>query len=217
MVEKSARAVSVIGGADGPTSVFIAGRTRKPSLKIWIKNRYYKYKRGKVAKKITVNPHTLQEVVQYIQDVYGAVEVSKESHNYLEQYRSLKESLILQHKPELLGELAEVKRPADYDESSLREFFKQVQLRSEKAECISDEFFSMDFQLYEVQVPEVGRIEFGIDTMWDIFGSSYSGSKKGMKKLEKISKDVYLYYGVTEEDIRDKTKRYLTLLTVLSS
>jgi len=75
----------------------------------------------------------------------------------------------------------------------------------------------MDFLLYEVQVPDVGRIKFGIDTMWDVCGSSYSGSKKGMKQLEKISKDVYLYYGVSAEDIRDKTKRYSVLLTVLSS
>lgn len=217
MIEKSARAVSIIGGADGPTSIFMAGKTKKFSLKIWVKNKYTQYKRGRVAKKIVPNPHTLREVIRYIQDVYGGVEVSKGSHNYQEQYRDLKTSLILQHKPELLGELAELKRPSGYDEKSLRDFFEQVELRSQKAFCIPDEFFPMDFKLYEVQVPDVGQIEFCIDTMWDIFGNSYSGSKKGMRQLKKISKDVYLYYGVTPEDIRNKTKRYSVLLTVLSS
>lgn len=217
MIEKSARAVSVIGGADGPTSIFIAGKTKKLSLKLWIKNRYYQHKRGKVAKKIIPNSHSLQEVIQYIQDAYGAVEVSKESHNYREQYKDLKASLILQHKPELLGELAEIKRPTDCDEKSFRDFFEQAELRSQKAISIPEELFSMDFHVYEIMVPDVGRIEFGIDTKWDIFGDSYSGSKKGMKELEKISKDVHMYYGVTAEDIRDKTKRYSVLLTVLSS
>lgn len=217
MVEKSARAVSVIGGADGPTSVFIVGKTKKFSLKIWIKNKYTQYKRYRMAKKIHSNPHTLQEVIRYIQDVYGGVEVSKDSHTYQEQYKDLKASLILQHRPELLGELAELKCPASYEEKSLREFFEQVERRNQKALSIPEELFSMDFQLYEVHIPEVGRIEFGIDTIWDIFGSSYSGSKKGMKELEKISKDVYLYYGVTSEDIRDKSKRYSVLLTVMSA
>ena len=75
----------------------------------------------------------------------------------------------------------------------------------------------MDFQIYKVQMPDGGQIEFGIDTIWDVFGSSFGGSKKGMKELEKISKDVYLYYGVTEDDIREKTKRYSALLSILSS
>ncbi len=217
MIEKNTGAVSIIGGADGPTSVFIAGKTKKLSLKVWIKNQYYRHKRNRLAKKILPNPHTLQEVIRYIQDEYGAVEMSKESHNYLEQYKSLKESLILQHKPELLGELAELNCPAGYDEKSLREFFEKVELRSQKAERIPDELFPMEFQVYEIQVPDVGQVEFGIDTVWDVFGNSCSGSKKGMKKLQQISKDVYLYYGVTEEDIREKTKRYSVLLTMLSS
>ena len=31
LIEKSVSAVSIIGGADGPTSVFLASRTRKKS------------------------------------------------------------------------------------------------------------------------------------------------------------------------------------------
>lgn len=218
MSKKNACSVSIIGGADGPTSVFIAGKTgktRKIPLKERIRRGIYQRKRRKIEKTITANPHTLEEVIQYLQDNYSAVEVSKGSHTYLEQRKCLKESLIMQHKPELLGELAELKRPTDYDEKSLREFFEQVKLRSKKAESIPDEFLPMDFHVYKVQVSGVGEMEFGIDTIWNIFGSSYSGSKKGMKQLHRISKDVHLYYGVTEEDIRNKSERYLVLVTTL--
>lgn len=219
MIEKSAHSVSIIGGADGPTSVFIVGKSGKKRhipLKERIRRFFYQRKRRKVEKTITANSHTLEEVILYLQDTYGAVELAKESHSYLEQRKSLKESLILQHKPELLGELAEVKRPAAHDEKSVKEFLEQVNLRSQKAERVPDELLPMDFHVYVIEVPNVGQIEFGIDIKWDVFGSSYSGSKKGMKQLQCISQDAYLYYGVTEEDIRDKTKRYSILVTTLS-
>ena len=53
--------------------------------------------------------------------------------------------------------------------------------------------------------------------IWNIFGISYSGNKKVMKQFEKISKDLYIYYGVSEDDIKKKTERYLSLVTALSS
>ncbi len=38
MIEKSKSGVSIIGGADGPTSIFIAGKKQKRSLKVKIRN-----------------------------------------------------------------------------------------------------------------------------------------------------------------------------------
>ena len=37
-----------------------------------------------------------------------------------------------------------------------------------------------------------------------------------MKKFDKIFRKVYLYYGVTQEDIDNKTKRYIELVKTLS-
>ena len=36
-----------------------------------------------------------------------------------------------------------------------------------------------------------------------------------MKHFQKISRDLYSYYGVSEADIRDKTQRYSELVTAL--
>ena len=52
MKQKSKNAISIIGGADGPTSIFIAGHSKKQPLKIRIKNSIYRYKRKKVEKTI---------------------------------------------------------------------------------------------------------------------------------------------------------------------
>ena len=41
-----------------------------------------------------------------------------------------------------------------------------------------------------------------MDRIWGMISCSYSGKKGEMKRLRAIYKDVYLYYGVTKEDIR---------------
>lgn len=55
MKEKSKSEVSIIGGADGPTSIFIAGRTRKKPLKVRIRNIIYRYRRKIVEKKVVAD------------------------------------------------------------------------------------------------------------------------------------------------------------------
>ena len=97
--------VSIIGGADGPTSIFIAGKGGKVKLTTRIQNYFRKLKRNRVKKRITANPHTLEEVVELMKREYGAEEVSQQSHNYLEQRKCLKASLVMRHRPDLLGEL----------------------------------------------------------------------------------------------------------------
>ena len=60
-------------------------------------------------------------------------------------------------------------------------------------------------------------MEIEIDYQWDILGISYSGDQKAMKTLKKMSRRLYLLYGVTKEDIQKQTKRYSSLLAALSS
>ena len=100
MGKKCVNTVSVVSGEDGPTSIFIAGKINRQSVKTRIKNVIYRYKRKKEEKKITANLHSLYETVQYAKDKYGLIEVKSTDREYIEQRRCLKESLIVQHKPE---------------------------------------------------------------------------------------------------------------------
>lgn len=212
----NAKSVSIIGGADGPTSVFIAGRQSKPKLSQRIKNHFYKKKRLKTEKKIVANPHTIDEVIRYITDKYSAVEVSAEEYSYIEERKGLKESLIIRNKPELLGDLMEIKRPKEMTKDTMKMFFEEIQKRSQRAEQIPDEEFPMDFHIYEIKYA-FGQVRISIEKNWNEFGISSSGDKKNMKKLKAIAKDIYLYYGVTGEDIDNRTSRYSVLVTMLSS
>lgn len=217
LTSKSAKSVSIIGGADGPTSIFIAGQNKKWNLKDRVKRYFYQKKRAKVERSITAHPHTLEEVAQYCVDKYGAKQESQQSHAYIEERSCLKESLIIRHRPELLGDLAQVDKPDRHDEEAMREFWSKVEERSRRARGISDTQMPMDFHIYVIEVEQAGCVRISMDVLWEIFGCSYSGSKQGMKQLQRIAKELYTYYGVTEADIQEQTERYRALVTTLAS
>jgi len=154
-------AVEIIGGADGPTSVYIAGRKKRVPIKHRIRNRIYKWKSKRAAKQIVPGARTIPEVVAYAVKKYGAIEADKK---------------------ERLGEAEE---------------------------------FPMDFHIYEIRI-DGGRLEMEIDDHRNVFSVSYSGRKKSMKRLKEIARDLYLYYGVSEEDILQKSERYHSLRAMLS-
>ena len=181
-------AVGIIGGADGPTSVYIAGRKKGVPIKHRIQNRIYKWKSKRAAKRIVAGTRTLSEVVTYAVEKYGGAEADINSRKYATQKNCLKASLISRHKTELL---------------------------EEPAEEILQEQMPMDFHIYEICIGD-GTLEMEIDYHWNIFNVSYSGSKKSAKRMKEIAKDLYLYYGVSEEDILQKSERYHSLRAMLS-
>lgn len=210
-------AVSIIGGADGPTSIFIAGKlSGKRSLREHIRQRIYKYRRKRAEKKICADPHTLKEVIAYAHKKYHATEMPRTNREYLEQYAGAREGLIIMHKPELLDSLAEIAQPDVLNEESAKEICRQIQLQREMLANIPDCEMPMDFHIYEIRLKD-GWMGIQIDFKWGMFEVSYSGNKRTMKNMKKIAKELYMYYGVSREDIQNKTKRYLALLAILSS
>lgn len=145
MEQKSKNGVSIIGGADGPTSVFIAGHSKNQPLKLRIKNSIYRYKRKKVEKTIVANPHSLSETVQYAKEKYGLKETASVDREYIEQIKCLKESLILQHEPEFLGEMKDIPLPDYFNEASVIEYFGKIKTRSEMIAEMPDSIISMVF------------------------------------------------------------------------
>lgn len=216
MKGKSKSGVSIIGGADGPTSIFIAGRAQKRPLKVRIRSILYRFKRKRAEKKVVAGEHTLDELVQYAKNSYNLIETNSSERKYIEQQNNLKESLILQHKPEILGEMKDIPKPNIYNEKSIREYLYKIEARREMIAEMPDNVIPMNFHLYEIRIGD-DSLEMNIDSIWNIFAISYSGNKKVMKQFQKISKDLYIFYGVSENDIKKKTERYLSLVTALSS
>lgn len=214
---KGAGSVSIIGSADGPTSIFIVGKGGKVKLTTRIQNYFRIIKRNRIKKQITANPHTLEEVVELLKREYGAVEVSQQSFNYQEQRKCLKASLVMRHRPDLLGELMDLKPPEGEDVKALKAFWGQIQEQEKRAVEIADDIFPLDFHIYEIRCPKNCMMQIGVETVWQVLDGSFSGDKKTMKQLRKLYKKIYLYYGVTAEDIKNETERYKSLLGVLCS
>ena len=215
MTEKSKSSVAIIGGADGPTSIFIAGRTGKKSLKNRVQNYIYKCKCKRAEKKISAGSHTFEEVVAYAIDKYDLMEVNTSQGKYTELKKNIKEYMVIRHKPELLGDLKDISKPDFQNEDSIRKFYEQIEARSEMIAQIPDSEMPMDFHIYQLKKDE-GSLEMKIDYIWNFFSVSYSGNKKSMKQFKKIGQDLYLYYGVDEADIKTKSERYSSLLAALS-
>lgn len=68
----NAETIAIIDGADGPTGVFMVGGKR--SIKVRITDYLYRRKQKNIAKKIVAGTHTLEEVLQYAKNTYGATE-----------------------------------------------------------------------------------------------------------------------------------------------
>ena len=170
-------------------------------------------KKARAEASVAAGTHTLDEVIQYLEEKYHAVKISEEKISYREQYHCLRESLILRWCPKLLGDAAKIDELDRTDKASLERFLKQTELRSEAAKAVTEEQFPMDFCLYKVAIPEAGRIEVMIEKKWGVLTCSYTGKAK--KRLIEICRDVYLYYGVSKEDIQNKTERYQSLVMVL--
>ena len=106
--------------------------------------------------------------------------------------------------------------PEDANEEAIQEFLEKVKERTEMAGQIPDELFPMDYHVFEIEFEGIGNIHFEIEKKYEILSGSYSGKKKGIKKLANINRDIYQYYGVTKKDIEEKSKRYSSLVTTLS-
>ena len=65
--------------------------------------------------------------------------------------------------------------------------------------------------------PKNCKMQIGVETVWQVLDASYSGDKRSMKQLKKLSEEIYLYYGVAAEDIKNQTERYQSLLAILCS
>ena len=137
--------------------------------------------------------------------------ISIEQIKYHNEKKSVKEAVIYKYKPELLGEFQHISAPDISDEKSMQEFYQLLEERERIIETISDEEISMDFKMYEF-VQGNSHLEMVLDSKWNILYVNYGGDREQMRKLKKIAQDIYLYYGVTEEDIKNKTERYAALV-----
>ncbi len=214
-IEKSSGSVSIIGGSDGPTSVFLVGRNKR-TIKQRLQKLFFSLRRKWCALWIKPGAHSMEEVISYAKSTYGFVELSKEEKEYITQYEELRTSFIIMKQPELLGEYATQPVLLSHDEAGIREFQRQLEERKQKAREISAEEFPIDFHVLKKK-DGTGKMELCLEGRFGSISGGWSSRGKGKnRKFKRIYRDIYRYYGVMEEDIVKKTERYQDLVRILA-
>ena len=65
-MKKTADNIRIIGKSDGPTSVFIAGKDKKKTLRQKIEKSMYDFRRKRVIKFLRADSHSVDEVADYV-------------------------------------------------------------------------------------------------------------------------------------------------------
>lgn len=218
---KKVTSSTVIGGADGPTSIFLAGKGRDKNIFRRIRNdcrtKRYQGKRRKGEKSIVPGAHSLMELAQYMQEKYGAVEMDTREEAFQKRRNQMKYSLLRQERPDLVGEEDMPPSPENMEDAdAVREWFgklTEMEKRGEEmAAALPEEVFPVDYHIYCIDLGD-SHMEIETESGRGILGASASGSQK---QFQAVMKDIYLYYGVTQKDIEEKTDRYQSLVTELS-
>lgn len=225
--KKAVTATTIIGGSDGPTSIFLAGkfrgRQRNPLCRLrdrW-RDGQRKKRRAKVMAALTAKPHTLDQVARHIRKKYHAVELERESGRAQEGYRNHKTALVYREQSERMEQMGypfpDRKRPADFhDRTAVEEWYGYMKEYDEAAMRLDDSFVPMDYHIYQICPEHGGVLEVEMEKMRGLLSLSFRSPKKNRRAMKKIWRDIYRYYGVTQEDIENSTDRYLTLVTVLA-
>ena len=205
---------TIIGGADGPTSVFLLKKNSKLTLRQKLEKCRYKIKRTYVERTIKANSHNLDEVIDYIVNVHGFVEIECEETR--KEYEEMRASFILQYAPELLGEYATMPRLKSESREDIQAHIREFQERQQRAMEIPIEKFDMDFHRFQIPFDDINdNMYIIVEKRFAYIGGGASGNKKEMRRFHKIFKDVHRYYGVTSEDIEKKSKRYEQVVRAL--
>ena len=202
---------------DKPTSFFLVGRNNsKLTPKQKIKKFLYDVRKKRIAKSLKANPHSMEQVADYIVTELGFSEVDKTKTEYKTEYFQMRASFILQYKPELLGDLAEAPKLENHEEETIELFMEQIEQRQKAAEDIPTDIFDIDLHIYE-KGDGNNQSRITVEKNYGYIGGSASGSKNGfIKEFDKTFRKVYQYYGVTQKDIDNNTKRYIELVKTLA-
>jgi len=207
--------MSVIGKSDGPTAVTVIKRNSKLTLKQKLEKCKYKIKRAYVEHTIKAKGHSLDEVIDYIINKHGFVEIDNDEVRF--EHDEMRASFIMQYAPELLGEYATMPQLKSESKEDIQAHIREFQERQQRAMEIPIEKFDIDVHKFQIPFEDINdNMYIIVEKRFAYIGGGVSGDKKVMRRFHRIFKDVHRYYGVTAEDIKNKTKRYEQVIRALT-
>ena len=200
-MKKSSSAVSVIGGADGPTSIFFK-KNAKLTLKQKIQRAKNKIKRFYVDKTLSCESHSLDEVIEYIVNRYGFAEVDKDAEEFPEEYQQMRASFIIQYAPELLGESTACPKLKSESPKDVEAYIRQSEERMQRAMEIPSTEFDIDFHKFKKAFDDIN------DTMYIVIEKNMHILAVGLVEIKRWIKtfrvSIKMYTDITVSQKRIK-------------
>lgn len=215
-----ARSVSVISGSDGPTSVFIAGKTGGKCLDIRniFRRKKYKWRRKRLLKHWKGKAHTLEELIAYMMRKYGAKEISRDTRAWKECRRNFKNAIVQSEFPELIGPPVQVAGAEAFsDNRAIAHFIRACEARDAAIDEIPDDKVSMDCRCYKIAVRGCGSVQVEMEVKRGLIGTSCTIAPGKRKQIDRIHKDIYRYYGMSKKDMEENTPRAKTVIGMLTA
>ena len=148
MKAKSSGETINVNGPDGPTSVLIFDRNKKLSFRQKFQKFKVQTKRKFFEKRIKAEPHSIDEVCEFLTSVLKFTELPKTDERYIEEYKETRSSFIMQHKPELLGDFAKMPDLKERTEEAYLKYMEEFNLRKKVAEAVPVELFDIDLHMF---------------------------------------------------------------------
>lgn len=205
-----------INGEDGPTAVFILKNTKKRTLKQRFQKFKYNRRKKRVEKMITgESHHSMEEVLAFAVNECGLAELDRDSIEVREEYKQLRASFILQYKPELLGEYAKLPPLESEEPEAVMEHLEKGKEQFQYALAVPKELFDIDVHKYVKVYSNINEsLDVVIETKYGYIGGGAVGDK-AVKDFNEMMIRLHKYYGVTQEDINNRTERYKNLVRTL--
>lgn len=180
-----------------------------------------------------------------LQDIHGKYyrEYEEMRTSFMRQYApELLERADEAASPVVKGGFSGFKLSPNAGEAEVRKYVEQLhdQMENEKlaAKKVPGEVFDIDLHIYEkepgIEQDKRDRIkskeenlignksksrdyqQITLEFRYGYIGGGAGGTKKNIHSFNKILRDLYVYYGVTQEDIAGKTRRYQELVRTLA-
>lgn len=200
-MKKSSSAVSVIGGADGPTSIFFK-KNAKLTLKQKIQRAKNKIKRFYVDKTLSCESHSLDEVIEYIVNRYRFAVVDKDAEEFPEEYQQMRASFIIQYAPELLGESTACPKLKSESPKDVEAYIRQSEERMQRAMEIPSTEFDIDFHKFKKAFDDIN------DTMYIVIEKNMHILAVGLVEIKRWLKtfrvSIKIYTDITVSQKRIK-------------
>ena len=157
----------------------------------------------------------MEDVLAFAVNECGLAELDRDSATVKEEYEQLRASFILQYKPELLGEYAEIPRLESEEPEAVMKHLEKCKEQLQRAMAVPKELFDIDMHKYIKEYSDINEsLDVVIETKYGYIGGG-AGGDQAVKDLDEMMKRLHKYYGVTQEDIDNQTERYKNLIRTL--